>query len=269
MKALPGGILTVLAVAAVTLVAAEHLHLTSTAPSGTVTVDGRHDDWTGDLTPMGTDPFAVQIVNDQANLYLRLTASDPAVRNQIVRRGLIVWFDESGGTKKRLGIHYPVVEGGGPTGSPSHGGGYGGHRSGSGAPAAVPDDYEPSNRIDILGPGKDDARSLTLDHASGVEAALRVSEGAVALRVESTARGHVRPPVRRQFDRRQRRSGLDSRRPRSITRRPKLSMEAAVEVATGTAAVGWAGDEAAACTEAAVACTAAVRKAAAISRRSR
>ena len=66
MKALPGGILTVLAVAAVTLVAAEHLHLTSTAPSGTVTVDGRHDDWTGDLTPMGTDPFAVQIVNDQS-----------------------------------------------------------------------------------------------------------------------------------------------------------------------------------------------------------
>ncbi len=179
MKALPGGILTVLAVATVTVVAAEHLHLTSTAPSGTITVDGRHDDWTGDLTPMGTDPFAVQIVNDQTNLYLRLTASDPVVRNQIVRRGLIVWFDESGGTKKRLGIHYPVVEGGGPTGSPSHGGGYGGHRSDSGEPAAVPDDYEPSNRIDILGPGKDDARSLTLDHASGVEAALRVSEGAV------------------------------------------------------------------------------------------
>lgn len=190
MKALPGGVLTVLAVATVTVVAAEHLHLTSTALSGTITVDGKQDDWSGDLTPIGTEPFAVQIVNDQNNLYLRLTASDPAVRSQIVRRGLVVWFDESGGTKKRLGIHYPVIEGG--MGGYGHGGGYGGgHRAGGdtgggssasgggNAPAALQGDYEPPNRIDILGPGKDDARSLTQDHASGVEAALRVTDGEV------------------------------------------------------------------------------------------
>ena len=45
--------------------------------------------------------------------------------------------------------------------------------------SAPSDSYEPANRIDILGPGKNDARSLTSDHASGVEAALRVSEGQV------------------------------------------------------------------------------------------
>jgi hypothetical protein len=169
--------------------ATDRLHLTSGTPSGTITIDGKQDDWSGDLTPVGSEPIAVQIVNDQNTLYLRLTASDPAVRNLIVRRGLVVWFDESGGTKKRLGLHYPVVEGG-MGGGDGHRGGYGGGHRGGGssggsasggadAPVATPDDYEPPNRIDILGPGKDDARSLTTDHASGVEAALRVSEGEV------------------------------------------------------------------------------------------
>jgi hypothetical protein len=76
--------------------------------------------------------------------------------------------------------------GGGYRDRGGYGGGHRGGGSGAGsasggadAPAAPPDDYEPPNRIDILGPGKDDARSLTADHASGVEAALRVSEGEV------------------------------------------------------------------------------------------
>ena len=92
------------------LLAADRPHLTSSTPASPITVDGHLDDWTGDLKPMGTDPFSVQVANDQDYLYLRVTASDPAVRNEIVRRGLIVWFDESGGTKKHFGIHSPVVE---------------------------------------------------------------------------------------------------------------------------------------------------------------
>jgi hypothetical protein len=160
------------AIVPLVLLAADRPHLTSSTPGAPITVDGRHDDWTGDLTPMGADPFSVQVANDQSYLYLRLTASDPTVRNEIVRRGLIVWFDESGGTKKHLGIHYPVVE---SQGAPSGHGGY----HGGGSASAPSDDYEPSNRIDVLGPGKNDARSLTSDHASGVEAAVRVSEGQV------------------------------------------------------------------------------------------
>jgi hypothetical protein len=189
VKPLLARLLTALALLPAVVSAADHLHLTSGTPAGAITIDGKHDDWSGDLTPVGSEPFAVQIVNDQNTLYLRLTASDPAVRNQIVRRGLVVWFDESGGTRKRLGIRYPVVEAG-MGGSDGHRGGYGGGHRGGGssggsasggadAPAGPPDDYEPPNRIDILGPGKDDARSLTSDHASGVEAALRVSDGEV------------------------------------------------------------------------------------------
>ena len=169
------------AILPIVLLAADRPHLTSSTPTAPITVDGRLDDWTGDLSPMGADPFSVQVANDQSYLYLRLTASDPTVRNEIVRRGLIVWFDESGGTKKHFGIHYPVVESQG-TAADSSGSqgrsGYGGHHGG-GSASAPSDDYEPANRIDVLGPGKNDARSLTSDHGSGVEAAVRVSEGQV------------------------------------------------------------------------------------------
>jgi hypothetical protein len=166
----------------IVLIATDRPHLESGPPSGAITIDGRHDDWSGALTSLGSNPFSVQVANDNDALYLRLTASDPVVRTQILRQGLIVWFDEGGGTKKRLGIQYPVVEygSGGNTGQGGGGRGYGGggHRAG-GTSDTPNDDYEPPSRVDILGPGKNDARSLTLDHASGVEVALRLSEGMV------------------------------------------------------------------------------------------
>ena len=52
---------------------------------------------------------------------------DAGARRQILRQGMIVWFDAEGGTK-RIGIHYPVVERG--SGGEGRGGfgGYGGRR---------------------------------------------------------------------------------------------------------------------------------------------
>jgi hypothetical protein len=79
---------------------------------------------------------------------------------------MTVWFDPSGGTKKKFGITYPVVEAGG---------GFGGR--GRRGESQQPDAPEPGDRVDILGPGKDDARSLTRDHLSGVEVAIREEEG--------------------------------------------------------------------------------------------
>jgi len=156
------------------LVASDRPHFDSGFRSGDIIIDGHHEDWSGTAAPLGSAPVSIQVVNDNDALYLRLAASDPAMRMQILRQGMIVWFDEKGGTKKRLGIHFPVVD----RGSGEEGGrgyGRGGRRRGD--PTAPQDDYEPSNRVDILGPGKDDARSLTLDHASGIEVALHMVEG--------------------------------------------------------------------------------------------
>jgi len=169
----------------VALGASERPKFTSQPRDGAITVDGRFDDWYGHLDPFESAPVAVQFLNDGEYLYLRMTASSTPERMQILRQGFIVWFDPAGGTKKHFGVRYPVVEhgsgpeGGDPRGGGSGGyGGYGGRHGGTheGDHDSLP---EPSagDRIDVLGPGKDDARMLTRDHAQGVEAAVRVDQG--------------------------------------------------------------------------------------------
>jgi hypothetical protein len=150
--------------------AAEKLHFDSHQRDGAIAVDGKFDDWTGNLEPLGANPESIQVVNDGEFLYLRLTASEATARRQIMRQGMTVWFDPSGGTKKKLGVRFPVVEPG-ESGGEDQGRG---HRYGADQSAEPP---APSDRVDILGPGKDDARSLTREHLPGVDVAIRSAEG--------------------------------------------------------------------------------------------
>jgi hypothetical protein len=154
--------------------AAERPHFDSQRRDGAITVDGKFDDWSGHLQPFGNDPVSIQFLNDGEFLYVRLTASEAAARMQIMRLGMTLWFDPAGGTKKKFGIRYPVVEAGG-----GFGGGRGGGRGRRGG-ADQPPDEEPgaaTDRVDVLGPGKDDARSLTRDHLPGFDVAIRAEEG--------------------------------------------------------------------------------------------
>lgn len=189
----------VFAVSAATLMASDKPRFESSPRLDAVTIDGRFDDWPGNLEPFGDKPLSIQFQNDGEFLYLRFSASDPATRRQILRQGLTVWFDPAGGTKKHFGVRYPVVDqaqysqggrtGGGYGGGGYGGGGYGGyggsHRGGGdrdrpeggsseGEPSAEP---SPTERVDILGPGKDDAREMTRDHLQGIDVALRTVEG--------------------------------------------------------------------------------------------
>ena len=79
----------------------------------------------------------------------------------------------------------PVVE---SSGEPQEGGHYGGHHGsgGGGADRERPSEesYEPADRIDVLGSNKDDERSLTLDHAAGIEAAARIDQGTLRYEVK-------------------------------------------------------------------------------------
>jgi uncharacterized membrane protein YgcG len=150
--------------------AAERPHVDSHPRDGVIAIDGKFDDWSGNLEPLGTTPMSIQVVNDGEFLYLRLTASDAGTRMQIMRLGMTVWVDPAGGTKKKLGVRYPVVEAGS----------FGGGERGRGR-RERPDEESgpPLERVDILGPGKDDARSLTRDHLSGVDVALRSEQGSL------------------------------------------------------------------------------------------
>ena len=167
------------------LSASEKPHFDSQLRDGAITIDGRYDDWYGNLQPFEQAPVSVQFLNDADYLYMRLTASASAERRQILRQGFTVWFDPAGGTKKHFGVRYPVVEGGGeerPGGYGGYGGYGGGHRGGGdrgGDRGGETTDSEPhpGDRIDVLGPGKEDARMLTRDHAPGIDVAIREEQG--------------------------------------------------------------------------------------------
>ena len=169
--------LSLVAVMSAGIMASEKTHFVSQLRDAAIVADGDFGDWYGNLQPFGDHPVSIQALNDRDFLYLRLTASDASTRMEIMRLGLTVWFDPSGGEKKKFGIRYPVVEhGSGPGAEEGQRGGHRGPGRGHSGEDAM-DPPHPADRVDILGPGKDDARSLTHQALSGVEVAVREEQG--------------------------------------------------------------------------------------------
>src|SRR3954464_6640536 len=140
-----------------------------------IAIDGDNGEWPGPLVAVEENhPLLTAAVNDGQDLYIVLSTSDPAVRRQIFRQGLIVWFDPSGGDKKHFGLKYPVgipLDEGGARGGYRRGGYGGGHPSNSatGDPAqSTPRDPEPIDRLEVYGPQKDDAHSFVTTMAPGI-----------------------------------------------------------------------------------------------------
>lgn len=184
---------TVAAAAALWLaypLAADRPHFDAYRNDGAITIDGKQDDWRGPLQEFGKDPVSVQVASDGQFFYMRLASSDPATRMQLTRLGFTVWIDPKGGTKKILGIRYPVFEQGEGEGGRGGFGGFGRGGYGGGTERRRPEggdgegrdgtaEFTPPERVDVLGPGKDDARSLTRDHLQGVEVAMALDQGTV------------------------------------------------------------------------------------------
>jgi hypothetical protein len=160
-----------------------------------IAIDGDSGDWPGPLRPIEENhPLMTAAMNDGQYLYLVLSASDTTARRQILRQGLVVWFDPSGGEKKHFGLKYPVGVppeerpgrgGGGGGGYRRYPGGGGGDTgrppgdSGGGDPAQSrpPDQVEPTNRIEIYGPEKDDAHNFVTEMAPGITVKIGQAEG--------------------------------------------------------------------------------------------
>jgi hypothetical protein len=171
-----------------------------------IKIDGTNTEW-GALSLFSKDSqLFVGVKNDADFAYVVLATSDAATKQQVVRQGLIVWFDGEGGTKKRFGIEYPVPapagarQGGYGRGS-RPGGGYGGgqdpgEQGGRGPGDDGRDGYGPSRGdgdpndllaqaendgrlkdLQILGPGKDDRFSMRVETAMPIEAKFGSAEG--------------------------------------------------------------------------------------------
>lgn len=168
-----------------------------------IVVDGSDAEWTVALAPIAGTPLFASIVNDDDHVFVRLRVTERAAMEQLVRGGLLVWFDAKGGDARTFGIKYPVSapppnpesddarrggrpgsqggNRGGPGGGGSGGGGRRGMPGGSGQPplhGARERTAEPTpidaliaqipNRLEVYGPKDDDIRSLVLAYATGL-----------------------------------------------------------------------------------------------------
>ncbi len=75
---------------------------------GPITIDGKDDDWRGNLYYSVQGQFSLGFINDQQNLYVCLVVTDPYKRAQILRRGLVLWIDPKGGQARTFGLRFPM-----------------------------------------------------------------------------------------------------------------------------------------------------------------
>ncbi|MEO7273741.1 MAG: hypothetical protein ABIX28_13510 [Vicinamibacterales bacterium] len=162
---------------------ATRAHFDSTWLTTPITIDGSPLEWAGPLAPFNDQPLAMAAANDGEALYVVLTASDPAVRRQILRQGLIVWFDGGGKDKKKFGVKFPIGIGlseedlrGRRRGGAPDSAAPGREAGDQGQPPSV----EPPNRLEVLGASKDEARSYTADQAPGIAVKVGQAEGLLA-----------------------------------------------------------------------------------------
>ncbi|MBN1940340.1 MAG: hypothetical protein JW843_12200 [Candidatus Aminicenantes bacterium] len=139
-----------------------------------IKIDGRADDWQGGLVEVKGTGVSLGVRNDDRFVFLCLKAEDQRTAAQVLRAGLIVWFDPQGGAEKTLGIHYPLAADLVALVARSRG-------TGEQDPAALRERRqalaERREEIEILGPGRDESIQLRREELKGIEVAFANAGG--------------------------------------------------------------------------------------------
>jgi hypothetical protein len=144
-------------------------------PEAQIVVDGRTDDWRGALSMIEDGNASLGVTNDDRNLFVCLTAESRLLQAQILFRGLTVWFDPRAGTKKVVGIRYPLgaAEGRGEQPEPE------GFKSPPEGP--LPGD---TSILEIIGPQKKSSLRMAAADVEGVEVKLARSNGLLVYEIK-------------------------------------------------------------------------------------
>ncbi|MFA6471179.1 MAG: hypothetical protein WCU00_03975 [Candidatus Latescibacterota bacterium] len=139
----------------------------------TITIDGVDNgaEWENVRQFFDEEKVTIGIMNDEKNIYLRLSTYDQKLQRQLLASGFTIWFDGKGGAKKLLGIRYPVKKMGkegqmqGGTRPPSDMTDAAGrkNRTPMANAAAMLDTMVQAipNEIELIGPKKDESSSLS------------------------------------------------------------------------------------------------------------
>jgi hypothetical protein len=136
-----------------------------------IVVDGKTDDWRGDLFVAEKERIELGFLNDRENLYVCLLTTDNFIRAQILTQGLTVWFDPKGKTDKVFGIKFPV---GLPPGE---------RKMPMGATPEGPDlenvPNVPMMEMEIIRSEKEPIQKLKIEEAKGIEVKVAPSSGLI------------------------------------------------------------------------------------------
>jgi len=73
-----------------------------------IIVDGIDTEWEGARLFLDKEKVTIGLLNDENDLYVRISSRDRTMQSQILMRGLTIWFDSKGDRKKTFGIHFPI-----------------------------------------------------------------------------------------------------------------------------------------------------------------
>jgi len=73
-----------------------------------VEIDGNLKEWNDSTSFVEKDGIRCGIMNDEDFVYVCLMSSTPNIGRQLIMRGMTVWFDPNGGTKKLIGVRFPI-----------------------------------------------------------------------------------------------------------------------------------------------------------------
>jgi len=162
----------------------------SRPPERQVVVDGRSDDWAGNLFIVEDEGITLGFLNDKDNLYICLRAEEISTRGQIMRSGLTVWFDPKGGKKKTLGIKFPL--GISPGEWPSPRGEYGDEEE---EPGFRRPGEENLNELEIIRSDKDEPEKMELAEAKGIEVKVLPSRAGLVYELKIPLVGSDENPI--------------------------------------------------------------------------
>ncbi len=152
-----------------------------------IAVDGKNEDWRGRLGFLKNPPALVGFLNDESDLYICFTTTDPFLKTRLLRQGVTVWIDPTGGKRKTLGIKLaPVFGSADEAGHPSRPGaaGEGEERQAPPERMAPPEDADPPAGLSVKLPGQKEWVSVPEGETKGLEVRIEGAEGLVVFEMK-------------------------------------------------------------------------------------
>ncbi len=91
-----------------------NMELASKWRSHNVVIDGSSKEWENNTVYLKDYNSSVGIMNDSNYIYIFFSSNDRDIQREMLVRGLIVWFDSTGGSDKIFGIKFPLGMEGNP-----------------------------------------------------------------------------------------------------------------------------------------------------------